>query len=86
MYSFSGMYELWGLFIMNFTDRYRRYRCRHIKLVPFHLLPSQSYSIFGIESYEEAGLPIVFLKVLSSSFVIIWAGHCYWCYKLDRIS
>lgn len=59
MYSFSGMYELWGLFIMNFTDRYR-YRCRHLKLVPFHLLSQLDLTRFWDRVLRRAGLPIVF--------------------------
>ena len=62
MYSFSGMYELWGLFIMNFTDRYR-YRCRHLKLVPFHLLSQLDLTRFWDRVLRRAGSDS-FLKVL----------------------
>ncbi len=59
MCSFSGVYGLWGLFIMNLLDRYR-YRCRHLKLVPFHLLSQLDLNRFWDRVLRRAELPIAF--------------------------
>ena len=48
-----------GLFIMDNINRYR-YRCRHLKLVPFHLLSQLDLNRFWDRVLRRAELPIAF--------------------------